>query len=131
MNIPDGYGTMFAYVFAKDAEKYISFLKDALGAEAIGITKAPDGTVANARIRIGTTKFMISEAGEGYGPTSSAYYLYVENADRAFKKAVANGAKPIHEPMDMDYGDRQGGVKDPSGNIWWISQRLVDESYDA
>ena len=31
---------------------------------------------------------------------------------------------------DMPYGDRQGGVKDPFGNIWWISQRLVDGPYE-
>lgn len=131
VKIPKGYGTMFPYIFAQNADKYISFLKDALGAEEIGVTKAPDGTVANARIRLGTTTFMVSEAGEGYGPTSSAFYVYVENADSAFQKAVAKGAEPIHAPMDMHYGDRQGGVRDSSGNIWWISQRLVDEPYDA
>ena len=51
-------------------------------------------------------------------------------ADRAVQTAVSHGAERILEPMDMDYGDRQGGVIDPSGNIWWISTRLVKEPYD-
>ena len=130
MYIPNGFGTMFPYIFAKNAEKYLEFLRDAFGAETVGLTKAPNGDVANARVQLGTTTFMISEASECFAPTASAFYLYVENADRSYKNAVSCGAKPIHEPMDMDYGDRQGGVIDPSGNIWWISQRLVDAPYD-
>jgi len=33
------------------------------------------------------------------------------------------------EVGDMPYGDRQGGVKDPHGNIWWISQRTLHDPY--
>lgn len=33
------------------------------------------------------------------------------------------------EADDRPYGDRQGGVKDLHGNIWWISQRTAHEPY--
>ena len=59
----------------------------------------------------------------------SAFYLYVEDADAAMKKAIDAGADLEMEVADMDYGDRQGGVRDPFGNIWWISQRLVNAPY--
>jgi PhnB protein len=61
---------------------------------------------------------------------SAAYYVYVENADRSFAKAIAAGATKIFDPTDMPYEDRQAGVIDPFGNIGWISQRLVAHSYD-
>ena len=60
----------------------------------------------------------------------AAYYVYVKDADRTFAKALSNGAGKIFDPMDMPYEDRQGGITDPFGNIWWISTRLVEEAYD-
>ncbi len=130
MYIPDGYGTMFPYLFVREARKYITFLKDAFGAEVLGITEGPPGTIANARIRIGATCFMLSGAGEGFKPSASAFYLYVDDADAAYRKALSLGSEKIFEPTDMPYGDRQGGVVDPAGNLWWISTRLVHEPYD-
>lgn len=130
MYIPQGFGTMFPYIFASKADKYIEFLKNAFDAEEIGRTSAPDGTVANSRVKIGTTTFMVSEASEQMQPTKSTYYLFVEDADVAFKKALTSGAEKMFEPMDMPYGDRQSGVIDPAGNIWWVSKRLVQEPYD-
>jgi PhnB protein len=73
---------------------------------------------------------MISSGGENFKPMAAAYYVYVENADKTFAKALAHGATKLFEPMDMPYLDRQGGVVDPFGNIWWISTHLVPESYD-
>ena len=64
MYIPEGFGTVFPYIFASDAAAYLTFLERAFGAEVVGRTEAPDGTVANARVRIGTTAFMVSEAGD-------------------------------------------------------------------
>lgn len=46
-------------------------------------------------------------------------------------RALSSGASLLMKVADMPYGDRQGGVTDPSGNIWWISQRLVEEPYEA
>ncbi len=130
MYIPKGFGTMFPYVFASQADKYIEFLKKAFDAVEVGRTTAPSGTVANSRMRIGTTTFMVSEASEQMKPTKGTFYLYVEDADAACKKAVSSGAEKMFDPTDMPYRDRQCGVIDPAGNIWWVSQRLVQEPYD-
>jgi PhnB protein len=130
VHIPEGFGTMFPYVFVNKAHEYIQFLRQAFGAEEIGRSTGPNGEVANARIKIGTTRFMISEATEPMSPTRGTFYLYVENADTAMSKAVSSGGTKMFDPMDMPYQDRQGGVIDPAGNIWWISQRLVTAAYD-
>jgi len=72
---------------------------------------------------------MVSEASEALPASSGAFYLYVEDADASMMKALTAGAEPIMDTADMPYGDRQGGVRDPSGNIWWVSQRLSAEPY--
>jgi PhnB protein len=59
----------------------------------------------------------------------AAYYLYVDDAPAALQKALDAGATLEMKVADMPYGDRQGGVRDPAGNIWWISQRLVFAPY--
>jgi len=130
MYIPEGYGTMFPYILVSDAFPYLEFLKQAFGATELGRTVLPNGRLANARVRIGSTSFMVSEAGDGSEPTRSAFYVYVENADDGYRKAVASGAMGLFAPQDMPYGDRQGGVTDPAGNIWWISTRTAHSAYD-
>ena len=131
MYVPEGYGTIFPYFLVSDAERFGDFVKNVFDAREIGRTVMPNGRIANIRIRIGTSTFMVSEAdGEGFKAMSAAYYIYVENADRTFAQALAHGATKIFDPMDMPYQDRQGGITDPFGNIWWISTRLVEEPYD-
>ncbi len=52
------------------------------------------------------------------------------DADAAMAQALAHGATLEMAVANMPYGDRQGGVRDGHGNIWWISQRLVDGPYE-
>ncbi len=59
----------------------------------------------------------------------SAFYLYVNDVIEIHERAIANGAKVEFEPMKMDYGDRQSGIIDPSGNCWWISKRIENKGY--
>jgi len=72
---------------------------------------------------------MVSDAGERFAATRASYYLYVDDADASVARALGAGGTLIMPVADMPYGDRQGGVADAGGNIWWISQRLVDEPY--
>ena len=129
MGIPDGFGTVTPYIFVSGANEFGKFLIEAFSGEEILRTTRPDGAIANLQIKIGTSILMIGEASDNYPAMPSAYYLYVENADSAMEQAIATGAILEMEVMDMPYDDRQGGVRDPFGNIWWISQRLVDRAY--
>jgi len=132
MYIPEGYGTVFPYMIVDSPNDFVEFLKNVFGSTEVGRTELPDGRVANIRIRIGTSIFMVSQAdNETMKPMPGAYYVYVEDVDHTFEKAIAHGADKLFDPMDMPYQDRQAGVSDPFGNIWWISRRLVEEPYDA
>jgi PhnB protein len=129
MYIPEGFGTVTPYFFINGADRFVDFLVAGLGGFELGRSLRPDGRIANAQVRIGTSTVMVTEAGGLFPAMTAAYYLYVENTDESMRRAVEYGAETIMEVGDMPYGDRQGGVRDPFGNIWWISQRLVDEPY--
>jgi len=126
-HIPDGYHTVTPYLTVRGAPKVIEFLKQAFGAElSHDPIKRPDGSIMHAQVKIGDSLVMIAEESDMAKATSSALYLYVPNVDAVFQQAVKAGGKTVMEPMDMFYGDRSGGVKDPSGNSWFIATHKED-----
>lgn len=129
MYIPKGFGTVSPYIFVNGVSDFSDFLVEAFdGVEKLRSLRA-DGVIENIQLEIGTTMFMMSEANEYYPAMPSAYYIFVENADSAMTRAMLAGATLEMEVADMPYDDRQGGVRDPFGNIWWITQRLIDKPY--
>lgn len=131
MYIPPGFNTITPYFFVKNAERFVEFLVDGFGGTEILRTLRPDSRIANVQVRIGNTTIMASEASDAYPPMPTACYVYVDDANRSVKQAIASGGLLEMEVADMPYGDRQGGVRDPHGNIWWISQRLIPEPYST
>lgn len=131
MYVPPGFGTVTPYFFVRDADAFVRFLVEGLGGVETLRSLRPDGAIANAQVALGTSTVMLSEASEGYPPMPAAYYLYVERADESMARAIHHGATLEMEVADMLYGDRQGGVRDRWGNIWWISQRTIEEPYTS
>jgi len=126
-HIPNGYHTVTPYLTVRGAPKVIEFLKQAFGAEVSGEPiKRPDGSIMHAQVKIGDSLVMLAEEHEMAKASSSTLYLYVPDVDAVFQKAVKAGGKTVMEPMDMFYGDRSGGVKDPSGNSWFVATHKED-----
>jgi PhnB protein len=125
--VPDGYHTVTPYLTVRNAPKVIEFLQQAFGAEiSHEPTKRPDGTIMHAEVTIGDSRIMIGEESEMAKATTSSLYLYVPDVDSVYQRAVKAGGETIMEPTDMFYGDRNGGVKDPSGNSWFIATHKED-----
>ena len=129
MYIPPGFNTVTPYFFVEKAEDFVRFLVDALEGFETCRTMRSDGLIANVQVKLGTSTVMVSEATDRYKAMAASYYLYVDDAHASMKRALDNGASLEMDIADMPYGDRQGGVKDRHGNIWWISQRTVHEPY--
>ncbi|MGM0785247.1 MAG: VOC family protein [Pseudomonadota bacterium] len=129
MKIPPGFNSISAYFFVQDAESFIRFLVNGLGGVEV-LRHMDGGRVANVQVKIDESTVMVSEATEAFPAMPSSHYLYVADADAAMERAIAAGAEKVMSVSDMPYQDRQGGVKDPHGNIWWLSQRLVDGPYE-
>ena len=129
MYMPPGFNTVTPYFFVDNAEGLVTFLVQGLGGVESCRTLRPNGTIQNVIVQLGTSAVMVSEAAGKYKPMAAAYYLYVEDADAAMRRAMDHGAQLEMAVADMPYGDRQGGVRDAHDNIWWISQRTVHEPY--
>lgn len=131
MYIPPGFNTVTTYFFVVNAEAFVGFLVHGLGGAETCRTMRPNGQIQNVQVKLGTSTLIVSEATERYKLMTAAYYLYVEDADASMQRALKHGAVLEMEVSDMPYGDRQGGVKDQHGNIWWISQRTVHEPHTS
>lgn len=128
MLIPPGFNTVTAYAVVEQADRFIAFLVGGLGGTEV--LRHLDGTrIAHAQVRIGDSTLMVSEATPDFAAMPLALYLFVDDADAAMARALAAGATQIMEVGDKPYGDRQGGIRDAFGNIWWLSQRLVEGPY--
>ena len=131
MYVPEGFGTVFPYMIVDRVEDLLGFLTQVFDAKEIGRT-VENNRIANLQIQIGSSKFMMSEAGQGgMQAMPGTYYVYVDDVDKTFEKALSCGATEVFQPADMPYQDRQAGVIDTSGNYWWISRRLVEEPYHS
>ena len=128
---PPGFATVTPYFVADDADAFIAFLINGLGGEHLETTRRDDGKIANAQIRLGNAAVMVGQTRPGSTATQANYYLYVADADASMARAIAAGATEIMAVANMPYDDRQGGVRDAHGNIWWISQRLVAGGYNG
>ena len=80
----------------------------------------------HAEVLIGDSELMIG-GGQTWGgaPTPTGLHLYVPDADRVYRDALAAGAESLHGPVDQPYGDREASVKDIAGNHWYIATHLA------
>lgn len=125
-HIPDGYHTITPYVIIQGVVKLITFITQAFDAVEIRKIESPDGNVTHAEFKIGNSMIMFSEAKTEYPPMPTCFYLYVEDTDAVYKKALDAGGISVMEPADQYYGDRNAGIKDASGNFWYIATHFED-----
>jgi uncharacterized glyoxalase superfamily protein PhnB len=126
--VPDGYHTVTPYLVVKDVDRLLAFVREGLGGETFECHRAPDGRVMHAEAQIGSSRVMMGGANEKHPPTPGMLYLYVEDCDALYRRALAAGAVSVMEPADQFYGDRSGGVLDPCGNQWWFGTRKEEVS---
>lgn len=137
--IPDGYHTVTPTLTIKGASDAIEFYKKAFGAKEIYRFPGPDGkSIMHAEIKIGDSSIMLTDempqmgcmSPKSTGGPTGAIYLYVQNADDVFNKAVSAGAKQKMPPTDGFWGDRFGSVEDPFGHVWTIATHKKDMSLE-
>jgi uncharacterized glyoxalase superfamily protein PhnB len=126
--IPEGYHSVTPYLTVHGADRLIEFLKGAFGAEEKERFQRPDGTIMHAELKIGDSIIMLAEANEQWQARPTNLYLYVNDTDSIYRRAVQTGATSLMEPSDQFYGDRNAGISDPAGNFWWIGTHVEDVS---
>jgi PhnB protein len=119
--IPEGFHTVTPYLVVPGVARLINFLKQAFDAEETIRAAREDGSISHAAVRIGDSMVEMGEASGDWKAMPAGLHLYVKNADEVYQRAVKAGATSLYEPRDMDYGDREGGVMDPSENQRYIA----------
>jgi len=136
--VPEGHHTVTPQLTLDNAAKAIEWYKQALGAEETGRAVGPDGKIMHAELRIGDSRIMMNDAmmgGRGpkaLGGSPAALWLYVEDCDSLFNRAVAAGGQIAQGGMgkmqDQFWGDRSGTFTDPHGYTWTIATHKEDLS---
>jgi PhnB protein len=113
---PAGWPSVIPRIIVPDAAGLVEFIKQVFNATGDYRPQAP------AELKIGDSIIMVGDAGVRE-QMFACLYVYVENADDTWRRAVAAGALSLEAPSDTPYGDRRGMVKDRWGNTWQIATR--------
>ena len=130
--VPEGYHTLTPQLTLDNAAQAIEWYKKAFGADEISRSPGPDGKIMHAEIRIGDSRIMLNDPVMGnkgpkaLGGSPASLWLYVEDCDALFNRAVSAGGQ-VRMPMgDQFWGDRCGTVADPHGYSWTIATHKED-----
>ena len=118
---PEGWHTVIPRIVAHDARPLVEFVKEVFGAMGEYRQNLP------SVVRIGDSVVMISDA-ENRRPMPAFLYVYVNDTDATYRRALDAGARPLEEPSDMPYGDRRCMVEDKWGNTWQIATHRGDRN---
>ena len=136
--IPDGFHSVSISLTLKDCNKALEFYKKAFGAKVLGVFPTLDGKgMMHATMQIGDSILMMGDemgphcaSAETMGGSPISLWIYTENVDASFKKAIQAGAVETMPVAEQFWGDRMGAVKDPFGYSWSIATHTKDLSKD-
>jgi PhnB protein len=137
--VPDGYQTITPSLTLDNAAQAIDWYKRALGAQELGRAIGPDGKIMHAELQVGSSRFMLNDAMMGFkgplamGGSPASFYVYVEDCDTAFERAVQAGATVLPGMgglADQFWGDRSGSFTDPFGYRWTIATHKEDLTHE-
>jgi PhnB protein len=113
-HVPEGWPIVIPRIAVDDAEALVGFIKNVFGAVGEFHPERP------SELRIGDSLIMVGSTIERE-EMPAFLYVYVQDADAVFRRALEMGAKTLEEPQDMPYGDRRAMVRDPWGNTWQVA----------
>ena len=120
-------GDIIPLLACADIKAERDFLVTVLGFESAGIEASPDGTVVHAEVRAASRRIWLHRADGDLrspartGTAGGGIVVHVANVDRHYERARAAGAEVLYSPRDEDYGQREYGIRDPEGHLWWIA----------
>jgi PhnB protein len=133
-------GSIMPFMFNDDPQAAFELYRKIFGAREVHRVTQPNGKPSHIQMAIGETHVMLDDATaphaaeyrakglagtpRDFGGSPLHLYIFVEDADAAFKRAIESGSKMVDPMEDKDWGDRCGGVQDPFGHIWYIATPL-------
>lgn len=125
---PQGYTSVSVYIMAEGAQRVIDFLAKTFDARQTRRMDLPDGSIMHAEVQIDDSIVMIADAGGDLQAFPVWLHVYVPDVDATYRRALEAGGVSVQEPTQKEgETDRRGGVKDPSGNTWWIATQVSED----
>ncbi|MBI5622376.1 MAG: VOC family protein [Elusimicrobia bacterium] len=132
--LPKQHHSLTPVLSIRNADQALEFYKKALDAKELNRLDGPDGKLAHAELKIGDSILMLGEecpkmgclSPTALGGTAVTLYLYVEDVDASFAKALSAGALQKQPVEDMFWGDRCGTLTDPFGHVWTLATHQKD-----
>jgi len=132
--VQEGYHSITPYLVVQDAARALDFYQRVFGAKEIVRMNNPQGRVGHAEIRIGDSILMLAEETPNSGVrcpqslngSTVSIFVYLEDVDSVFNKALSAGAQEVQRPADMFWGDRYGRLTDPFGHSWSLATHIED-----
>ncbi|HZP61473.1 MAG TPA: VOC family protein [Opitutaceae bacterium] len=128
--IPAGFQAVTPYFILNGAPIFISFVKEAFGAQEVFRFAEPDGVIRHASMRINDSMIALSEGSPAYPAMPLSIHLYVPDVDATYARALTAGGISKSEPKDQSYGERSADIEDPCGNRWFIATHQKDLSVE-
>jgi PhnB protein len=131
--IPEGYHSITPTLVCKGAARAIEFYKEVFHAKEIMRMSGPGNSIGHAELQIGDSRLMLSDEfpGMAHAPgsspvTSNSLFIYIDNVDAVFDRAVKAGSKVEMPLQNQFWGDRFGKIRDPFGHQWGLAQHVED-----
>jgi PhnB protein len=119
------YQTVVPYLIVPGVPALIGFLTEVFGADEVQRHLSPEGHIMHAEVRIGDSIVMVADAAEDTPAMPTTLQLLVDDVDATYAHALRAGAASLRAPADQPYGYRNAGVRDASGNHWWITAPIA------
>lgn len=121
MKIPSHYNRLMPYIIVPNAYKFLEFMKNVFDATEQAIIPRSEGIIMHGELRIGEAVVMFADTTEQFSARPAGIFIYVENTDETYKKAMDAGSTSLMKPIQQEYG-YTCGFHDPFGNDWWPVQ---------
>ena len=118
MPVPVQHNRLMPYLIVKDAAQFIGFMEQVFSATKQAIVPRAEGSIMHGELRIADSVIMFADATHDIGPKPAGIFIYVDNVEEAYRKALEHGAVSTMEPQQQPYG-YTCGFRDPFGNDWW------------
>ena len=109
------------YLILPRAYEFVRFMKNVFDATEQAIIPRSEGIVMHGEMRVGDSVIMFADATEEIAERPAGLFIYVEDVDATYHKALVNDAISLRAPVQQPYG-YTCGIQDPFGNDWWSVQ---------
>lgn len=121
---PAGYTTIAPWVATPDTGKLLEFITEVFDGEELGRVPLENGKIGHAEIRVGNTVVLAFDRADDWPEMPSLLRIWVADVDATMIRAVEAGARVVTPAITSAFGQRGGRVRDPFGNIWWVTTQV-------